>query len=213
MLCVSDLFIMATIGTRSWLKLNDVLWTNFLLVFLERTKLLLPAFPVGSQENRELYVLLLFSKMQNLLNLLQQTWPRGLAAQYSLGGISTNLMSQEMNAFAIKLSGLDLLYEMQYFFFLSSAVYLHSGRCELGWTLVWSFPRKRGGGWVTSPPQCSWCGGWDTLLMRCLGEYGEMFMLLLFPSNAVEISDWNIIVGSGVYKCGGHVSDLFLKWL
>ena len=69
---------------------------------------------------------------QNLLNLLQQTWPRGLAAQYCLGGISTNLMSQKMNAFAIKLSGLDLLYEMQYFFFLSSAVYLHSERCELG---------------------------------------------------------------------------------
>ena len=112
--------------------MDDVLWTNFLLVFLERTKLLLPAFPVGSQENRELYVLLLFSKMQNLLNLLQQTWPRGLAAQYCFGGISTNLMSQEMNAFAIKLSGLDLLYEMQYFFFLSSAVYLHSERCELG---------------------------------------------------------------------------------
>ena len=54
---------------------------------------------------------------QNLLNLLQQTWPRGLAAQYCLGGTSTNLMSQKMNAFAIKLSGLDSLYEMQYFFF------------------------------------------------------------------------------------------------
>ena len=83
---------------------------------------------------------------QNLLNLLQQTWPRGLAAQYCLGGTSTNLMSQKMNAFAIKLSGLDLLYEMQYFFFLSSAVYLHSERCELGWTLVWSFSSKKGGG-------------------------------------------------------------------
>ena len=52
---------------------------------------------------------------QNLLNLLQQTWPRGLAAQYCLGGISTNLMSQEMNAFAIKLSGMDLLCVLQYF--------------------------------------------------------------------------------------------------
>ena len=69
---------------------------------------------------------------QNLLNLLQQTWPRGLAAQYCLGGTSTYLMSQKMNAFAIKLSGLDLLYEMQYFFILSSAVYLQSKRCELG---------------------------------------------------------------------------------
>ena len=44
--------------------MNDVLWTNFLLVFLEQTKLLLLTFPVGSQENRELYILLLFSNMQ-----------------------------------------------------------------------------------------------------------------------------------------------------
>ena len=46
-----------------------------------------------------------------------------------------------------------------------------------------------------------------------LREYGKMFMLLLFPSNAVGMNDWNIILGSGVYKYGCHVSDKFLKWL
>ena len=84
---------------------------------------------------------------QNLLNLLQQTWPRGLAAQYCLGGISTNLMSQEMNAFAIKLSGLDLLYEMQYFFSSSPlpSTYM-PGDASWDELLYGVFPRKRGGG-------------------------------------------------------------------
>ena len=57
-------FIYGYNRNEHWLKLDDVLWTKILLVFLEQTKLLLPAFPVGSQENRELYILLLFSNMQ-----------------------------------------------------------------------------------------------------------------------------------------------------
>ena len=103
----------ATVRTRSWLKLvglNNFVWTRFFG----------PTFNWYTWDRL------------NLLNLLQQTWPRRLAGQCCLGGTSTNLMSQEGNAFVIKLSGMDLLCVLHYFFFPSSTVYLHSKRCELG---------------------------------------------------------------------------------
>ena len=46
----------------------------------------------------------------------------------------------------------------------------------------------------------TWCTG-DRLLLFIYPvgsqEYGEVFMLLLFPKNAVEISNWNIIIIPG----------------
>ena len=64
---------------------------------------------------------------------------------------------------------LVLLCGLQYFFFSSST---HPSGVDPNM----EFPsRKRGG----TPPQCSWCGGWDALR--------EVFMLILFPTNAAAM--------------------------
>ena len=55
-------------------------------------------------------------------------------------------MTQEWNAFATKLSSLDLLCVLQYFLFSSSTIYLHTGRCEAGVNSYMKFPSRKGGG-------------------------------------------------------------------
>ena len=178
MLCVSDLF-MATIGTRSWLKLDDVLWTNFLLVFLEQTKLLLPAFPVGSQENRELYILLLFSNMQ---------WKYGTkpsqssSANLAQGTGSPVLLRRNFNQSNVAENECFCYKAFRLRFALWDAVFFLPLLCRLptfremraGMNSCMEFFREKGGGWVT-PPQGSKQVRWTAhLVMRCL-----RFMLLL----------------------------------
>ena len=82
---------------------------------------------------------------------------------------------------------LALLCGLQYFFFSSS---IHPS----GVNSNMEFPSQKGGG---TPLQCSWCGGWDALR--------EMFMLILFPTNAAAM--FQIYYGNG-YTRRSYLIDI-----
>ena len=120
--------------------------------------------------------------------------------------------SIQWNAFATKLSSLDLLCVLQYFFLLLFN-HLPTYREVRGrGKLIYEVPCAKRGGGVSNHPSAMQLVWWmGHFVMRCFGEYGEMFMLLLFPTNAAatfQIYYWNGYRQVTMFWCCFYLPDV-----